>query len=436
VAVVPWRETGLRRFGGPVNPARAREWISGRTLFVAVTAVLATAELRWATGAHHFFDLRVYQGALRSWMHGGSLYGFVMPPGDRYGFTYPPLAALALVPLALMPTGAAAAATVAATMAATVAVVALVTGRRPWPAAPRRHQIVGVATLAVLALLATRTTLAEGQINMYMLALVVADLLYLSGGRWHGAGVGLAAAIKLTPAVFVPYLLITGQRRAAATACGTFAGCAVVGIAVAPRESVEFWTRVLWETNRVGSAGSISNESIRGVLARVSSGNVTPWWLATAGLLTAIWWRRVRRAGALGDDVGGLAVTGAFACLVAPITWIHHQVFLIPALVVVASRALAPQPARPTAGRRRVRAAGRIAAGLAFAVLIVEVDKLARHGGRLPMLLVGDAPVWVALGLLLLPLRPEARSAYGAPLPPGATAPVDPQPGGGRSKPV
>jgi alpha-1,2-mannosyltransferase len=399
-----------------VTPDRSREWITSRPVWLAAIIALGAAELWWAVGAHGFYDLRVYQGALRFWRHGGDLYGYVMPPADRYGFTYPPLTAVLLIPLSLLPTRVAAMVTIAATVGATVVVVSLLTGEMPWRTNLRRYQVVGVATLAALALLATRATLAEGQINMYVLALVVVDLLYLRNSRWHGVGVGLATAIKLTPAVFIAYLFVAGQRRAAAVASATFAACGLLGIALAPHESIDFWTRVLWQTNRVGAAGSISNESVRGVLARAAIGHVTAWWLAVVAVLAVVWWRRVRRAAAHGDHVGGLAVTGAFACLASPITWIHHQVFLIPALAVLAGQAFKLHPTEAVGDQRRhALSFWRVVAVLVCVVLAIQVNEIAQHKGGVVMLLVGDAQVWVALGLLLfLPLRGDDRPTGGA----------------------
>ena len=43
-------------------------------------------------------------------------------------------------------------------------------------------------------------------------------------GSWAGVGIGLATAVKLTPALFIAYLLITRQWRVAATAVGTTIG--------------------------------------------------------------------------------------------------------------------------------------------------------------------------------------------------------------------
>lgn len=363
-----------------------REPVLRRAAWLAAIVVLGAAELWWAVGAHSFHDLRVYQGALRWWMDGGDLYAYVMPPANRYGFTYPPFTAVLLVPLSLMPIRVASLGTIVTTVGAT----ALIADRLIDRLLPRitmpRHRVVGIASLAVLALFATRTTLAEGQINMYVLALVVVDLLALPGGRWRGVGVGLAAAIKLTPAVFIVYLFVARQRRSAALACATFAACGLIGIALAPHKSIEFWTRVLWQTDRVGDAGSGSNASIRGVLARAMTDDVTLWWLAAVGVLTMMWWRRVRRATAQGDDIGALATTGVFACLVSPITWVHHQVFLIPALAVLTRWAWEPGN---LAGVRRAVAVS------VYVALVVQLNEI-----------VPDACVWISLGLfLLLPLR-------------------------------
>ena len=42
--------------------------------------------------------------------------------------------------------------------------------------------------------------------NLILLALVVWDISRADGARGQGTGVGLAAAIKLTPLIFIPYL--------------------------------------------------------------------------------------------------------------------------------------------------------------------------------------------------------------------------------------
>jgi uncharacterized membrane protein len=54
-----------------------------------------------------WFDLYVYYGTLDDWLrHGGHIYDYLLP-GTPYGFTYPPFAALCMLPMALVPRGAA-----------------------------------------------------------------------------------------------------------------------------------------------------------------------------------------------------------------------------------------------------------------------------------------------------------------------------------------
>jgi alpha-1,2-mannosyltransferase len=53
--------------------------------------------------------------------------------------------------------------------------------------------------------------------------------------------IGIAAAVKLTPAAFVLFLLLRGDRRAVVTATSSGLAATAVGFAVAPRESLAFW---------------------------------------------------------------------------------------------------------------------------------------------------------------------------------------------------
>ncbi|MCZ9336506.1 glycosyltransferase 87 family protein, partial [Streptomyces sp. TRM76130] len=66
-------------------------------LATAVTVFTATVPL-----LRDWFDLRVYHGTVDSWIHhGGAIYDYRVP-GTTYGFTYPPFAALAMLPMALL----------------------------------------------------------------------------------------------------------------------------------------------------------------------------------------------------------------------------------------------------------------------------------------------------------------------------------------------
>src|SRR6185503_21371042 len=81
----------------------------------------------------------------------------------------------------------------------------------------------GVACCIALIFEPVRETITFGQVNTLLLTLVAGDMLLgvARGRRWAGVGIGLATAIKLTPGVFILYLLITRRWRPAGVATGT-----------------------------------------------------------------------------------------------------------------------------------------------------------------------------------------------------------------------
>jgi alpha-1,2-mannosyltransferase len=301
---------------------------------IAVVAVLALAAGAFAavfSARHGFFDLRVYRGAVDHWVHdGGMLYDYVNP-NTRYGFTYPTFAALAMLPMAYLPWWL----TMTVATAATVVVTAVLLWRMLAPVAVRQGWAAWFAVAVALCLLVAfepmRETITFGQVNLLLLGLVAADLLWgLPRGRaWAGVGIGLATAVKLTPGVFIVYLLVTRRFRAAVVAMVTAAAATLFAAAVAPAASREFWTVALWDTDRVGDLAFVSNQSLRGLVARLDA----PGWLWVLLVLAVVvvWAARVRGA----SYASGLALTGVLGCLVSPVTWVHHLVWLIPALVLL-----------------------------------------------------------------------------------------------------
>jgi alpha-1,2-mannosyltransferase len=200
--------------------------------------------------------------------------------------------------------------------------------RRGWPV----WTPCALIFLGFLLFEPSRDTFSYGQVNLLLLVLVCSDL---RGGKRAGLGIGLAAAIKLTPVVFIGYLILSRQYRQAATAIATAAGATVLALVIAPEASIEFWTDAVWDTNRIGRLYQVSNQSLRGVVARLDAPPTL--WLAAVALVVAYWcwWVRSRKP----DPVTGFAVTGVIACLVSPITWVHHLVWLIPGLFLLVDRA-------------------------------------------------------------------------------------------------
>jgi len=369
-----------------------------RGLLVAGLGVLVAAFLSWAAVRRGFFDLNVYYGALNYWVHeGGQLYDYVRPRTE-YGFTYPPFAALTMLPMALVPWPLAIVISSLLTIGAAVVMLYwLVT-----PMARRERWPVWVA-LSVAAILAAafepmRETFSFGQVNAVLLVLVLADFVLLlgRGSRLAGVGIGLATAIKLTPGIFIVYLLVTKRWRAAAVAAGTAAGATLLAAAIAPDASRIFWTEALWNTDRIGDLAYISNQSVQGVLARLDPIDPSRLvWLLAVLLVLVVWVFRVRRAAAAGDELAGFALTGVAGCLLSPVTWVHHLVWLLPALILLVDRSLA---------RRRWAVLGLAVA--AYAVLCSRLVWAWRVDfGGLDGFVFSNAYVWISLALLVgLPL--------------------------------
>jgi alpha-1,2-mannosyltransferase len=407
---------------GAGRVAGLRAWLGGggvaRRLAWRVPAVLALwaavwVFLRYAAERHGFFDLRVYYGAINFWAHGrGELYDYLQV-GTEYGFTYPPFAALTMLPMAVVPWPVAIVISVTFTVAASLAVLY-------WLVEPmiKRHGWSRWFTLAIVAALAAafepmRETVNFGQVNMLLVFLVAADLLFAvrPNRRFAGVGIGLATAIKLTPGLFILYLLITRRFRAAAVAAGTAAAATVFAAAVIPDASRIFWTDALWNTSRIGTQSFISNQSLNGFVARLDPVEPSrPLWLALALVAFAVWVWRVRRARALGDEVGGFALTAIAGCLLSPITWVHHLVWVLPAVVLLFDHGL--DPARPVRQRRWLLA---FAIGVYVLLCSRLVWRFAFHFTDWG-LLGANAYVWASVILLVtLPLRPVPAPGAAAP---------------------
>ena len=287
-----------------------------------------------AARRNEFFDSKVYYGAVEYWFRDGGMVYDWMRPGTPYGFTYPPFAGLVMAPMAFLPfplvVVLATAGTVATTAALTWWLAGPVIRRRGWTP----WFAFAVALCFAISFEPVRETITFGQVNTLLLALVTADMLFgvARGRKWAGIGIGLAVAIKLTPGVFILYLLVTRRWRAAGTAIGAAAGATLLAAALFVDQSREFWLSALWDTNRVGLLYYLSNQSERGFLARLPIETAeSKVWLACVLATLAFWAWRVARVPE--DVVGGLALTGVLGCLISPVTWIHHCVWLIPALV-------------------------------------------------------------------------------------------------------
>jgi alpha-1,2-mannosyltransferase len=386
-----------------------------RRTFAQVLVVLALAGAAWWFLAafavrHGSFDFKVYYGAVNYWLHGrGEVYDY-LKPFSKYGFTYPPFAALAMSPMAVLPWWAANSLNITGSVLATVVLLDWflrpVAGRYGWT----RWFTVAVAACFAAAFEPLHETVSFGQVNLLLLILVLADfrLLIGRGSRFGGVLIGLAAAIKLTPGIFALYLLVTRRYSAAVTAMATAAGATVLAMLTAPDASREFWTDALWDTDRVGTMSFISNQSLEGFVARLNPDHPSNvLWLGLVLVALAGWVWRVRRAVRVGDELAGVALTGVAGCLISPVTWVHHLVWLLPALLLLFDRSLGGR-----GWRRWARLA--LCAGL-FALLSSRlVWGYAGHYTGIGLLLSNAYVVASLILFVALPIRPVPVGADGS----------------------
>jgi alpha-1,2-mannosyltransferase len=278
-------------------------------------------------------DLEVYIYAVRDMLAGRDIYATVTPGWLLY-FIYPPIAAILMVPLAFGPYAFWQLVWTAALVVAQQSVMRRCGAPRGW-----RLALLGIAV--VLAVEPIRTTLGYGQVNTLLMALVVADLLPDAPGERRriprGALIGLAAAIKLTPALFVVFAFLIGQRRTAVTAILTFLVATGLGAVLLFDETVAFFGGLAGGDTRTASPLYVGNQSLLGVFVRLgdSSPVTTLIGLGIAAvvallgtLVAAHWWR-------LGHQAFGVALAGMTTCLVSPLSWTHHYVWILPFAVAL-----------------------------------------------------------------------------------------------------
>ncbi len=352
--------------------------------------VVAAALAHYGYGnRHNLLDLRIYTDAVRWWTGGRDLYDYGRPDPvmGSLGFPSPPFAAVVLAPLAWMPFNLVIAIYVTISGLSLVLVTYLVTAPLADRFSQPRWYVLGLALPLVSWLEPVRETFTFGQINVILVLLVVADLLVAvpRASRLAGVGIGLAAAIKLTPAIFIGYLLITRRWRPGLTAIATAVGATGLAAAVNWHGSWRFWTSELWDARRVGHLEHIPNQSLLGALARFAAPappNRLVWAVLVLVVLGFGLWR-ARRAALRGNELAGLTLAAFTGALVCPITWTHHLIWFIPALVLLIDAA-ADRAGTPA--RRRGLGGLAVAVYLTVTVSVIQwydwefVDSRYNHG--------------------------------------------------------
>jgi len=319
---------------------RAR-WAARLTAAAPLLLVLSVgARLAWTyllpNGAN-FVDLHVYVGGAAALDHPGALYGYVyadQTPDFPLPFTYPPFAAVVFYPLHLLPFGLVAFLWSLGIVAALYGVVRLSQRLLPDPAAAGGRRVAMLWTAVGIWTEPLRSTFDYGQVNVVLVLAVLAAVL---SNRWWVSGllVGLAAGIKLTPAVSGLYF--AGVRRWATVAFSAAVFLATVGVSllVVGEQARFYFTDLLGDAGRIGPVGTSFNQSWRGGVSRLLGHDAGYGPLVVAGIvatavLAVLAWRAV---GGAADRLGAVIIVSLFGLLLSPISWTHHWVWLIPLMI-------------------------------------------------------------------------------------------------------
>ena len=340
----PWARFDGRRGLGRVDAGLCR--IAPALLLLSLLGHFAL--LVFVPDTANMVDLVVYRdgsveiltGHLWDYRFGTLTDDFPLP------FTYPPFAALVMLPLSWIPLVVLKYLWHAGSLLALFFVVrrsmSLVADRRATNAAgaevvadPLRWQRRAMYwTAFAMWLEPVRTTLNYGQVNLLLAAVVLAALTSRSVG-WAGLGVGFAAGIKLIPAISGLFFLVT-RRWAAAVASGmVFVATVVLSFLVAPELSHRYWFELLGDASRIGPVASAINQSVRGALSRtvgydVGTGGL---WLLAVGLILVLAGLALAAAVRARDVLAMIVVIQVIGLLASPVSWSHHWVWIVPALI-------------------------------------------------------------------------------------------------------
>ncbi|WP_063709956.1 mannosyltransferase [Nocardia transvalensis] len=338
---------------GPATPAESQRAVKRHSRRIALLALglSVLARLLWmllSPNGMNLVDLHVYVDGAAS-LGSGHLYDYTYSektPDFPLPFTYPAFAAVVFYPLHYLPFTLVAVAWLLLIAAALYAVVRISFAMLLGDAAREtRWRTAAIGWTAVgLWLEPTRTTMDYGQVNAFLVLAGIAAAYYT--GWWlSGSLVGVAAGVKLTPAVTGFYFLTQRRWMSAVWAAVVFAATIGLSFAISPAETRTYFGPLIGDASRIGPVGSVWNQSLRGALTRILGYDAGgPWHLGGHRIPFGLWWFGgvvvlavlayfAWRALDSGDRLGALLVVQLFGLMASPISWSHHWMWLLPVVL-------------------------------------------------------------------------------------------------------
>lgn len=179
-----------------------------------------------------------------------------------------------------------------------------------------------------------------GQINLILAALCFYDLAS-SDGRFAPKGflTGVAAGVKLTPAIFTLYLLINRQYKEFMWSLAGFTASFFIGFIFYPASTVSYFGKEIFGLSGKVDLGTnfatSGNNSISGMLAFFVP-NLNPAYKYIILLFILILFFYIAQKLYTVKELGlSVALVGICANIISPVSWIHHWIFLVVSLVIL-----------------------------------------------------------------------------------------------------
>ena len=300
---------------------------------LAAAAVVATAVLGAQTWHKAFRpggnDLTSYLLSARALWDGQSPYGLDTP----FPYIYPLFLAFVIIPLAMLPYGAA----VIGWFTASVAALGVVLRRSAFGSelAPAAAVIV---TFSII-----QNNLLNGQVNFFVVlccVLAVKQTREVAAGAWLGAGI----ALKLMPVLLVVYFLVRRQFRAVLVAVATALVLMLApGILISGSAAdvhAQYARGLLMPMMTTPAGDATLAYSLASVVQRTLGVGPALWidLLCAAAVLGTIAAVDVRTWRRRGDHLAAAAAYLVAIVLISPKSETHHLAFAIPAVALCFTR--------------------------------------------------------------------------------------------------
>jgi alpha-1,2-mannosyltransferase len=334
-----------------------RQWWAWAIVVLVVAAAVAPLVHTWLTNPddQRLVDLDVYRTGGQMLLDGRPVYDYVTPAPQLLPFTYPPIAAMLAVLLAGMSWETAQWVWTAGIFVALAVTVAFSFRQVLERQELRRYApwLFALLMVACTYLMPIRDQVRFGQVDILLVALCLADCVAKRPWWPRGFLIGLATAVKLTPGVFLIYLLVTRQWRTFFMASFAAAVLTLLPFAVIPQDAVDFWFSALLDPERLGANAATTNQSIRGMLIRLylpQEWLTSLIWLAIVAVVGWHGFRGAREAYQAGDSLTAVALVGLMAVLLSPVAWIHHLAWVVVVIAAIVGDGRDPVRMRVAAG--------------------------------------------------------------------------------------